>query len=304
MSTDESRLAAAVEAWEAAPGSDSAACYEAGDALADAARAVLSAPPQPESPFCRCGHVLSLHADAAACEEECDCTGFVDAVTDDVAWLDDMATIRRAVMGSDEALRYDRIAARLRASAPPQAPEPCMAQVGAPVSVTCGFGPESDWHGVGPLQHSFTPAVEAVPEPPNERCPDERGCSVTDYTNDELAFFLTEAAPIIRAAGFTRTASTMQSAAARLQVNREIVDRDGDNPVCLRCDKKLEPIDMQGRCPRNPARSGMHEVLVIPEWKPGDPVRQGSSLHAGHCPRSNPSVYANYEPCECHMAAS
>lgn len=80
-------------------------------------------------------------------------------------------------------------------------------------------------------------------------------------------------------------------------------------PPCIRCDHKLTPDEMVLPCPGNPepfkrGESGMHEVLDPPEWRAGDAVRPGYSLHVGGCPRANPSVYANYEVCECHMATT
>ena len=69
--------------------------------------------------------------------------------------------------------------------------------------------------------------------------------------------------------------------------------------TCIRCEVELTPRGLTRQCPRSPSGSG-HEVNAGP-WKPGDPVREGSSLHAKHCDRSDPSIWMDPEmPCSCN----
>lgn len=69
---------------------------------------------------------------------------------------------------------------------------------------------------------------------------------------------------------------------------------------CFRCEQDCTAEDMRLTCPRNPEIGGGHEVIDPPEWKFGDPVRQGSSLHAADCEASNPSVWEEFD-CNCGL---
>lgn len=73
----------------------------------------------------------------------------------------------------------------------------------------------------------------------------------------------------------------------------------GTTIVCLRCEQTVTADAMTEQCPRSGGRRRTHEVLNPPEWRSGDPVRPGSSLHPTWCERSDPSPFVD-PPCTCH----
>lgn len=74
---------------------------------------------------------------------------------------------------------------------------------------------------------------------------------------------------------------------------------------CVRCGADLRPEELPQTCRAAPDHGPHEGIDGPPEYdRFVHGVRQGSSLHVGDCPLSNPSPWAHGSPCFCPPVAA